>query len=139
MQITRNSPGRAVPSVARALDALLNDRDTPLAEIVDRHFTPDYRQRTDGSWDDRAGFVRHIEHLRSLVRRASVTVLDELVDGDTYAERHVVEVDKVDGSRAAHEVYVFAQITADGRFSRLEEATVLLAGSGRDAELGRAR
>jgi hypothetical protein len=60
------------------------------------------------------------------VESAAVTVLDEFVDGDRYAERHVVDLRKRDGSRIRQEVYAFAQCDADGRFACIEEMSLPL-------------
>ena len=90
-------------TVAVALDELL-DSTLPLDDAIDRHFSPTYRQRTNGSWDDRDEFAAHIAHLRTLVQHATVTVLDELYNGDAFAERHVIDIVKVDGGRVIQEV-----------------------------------
>ncbi|MFI8081594.1 nuclear transport factor 2 family protein [Kitasatospora sp. NPDC086009] len=125
--------------IATALTALLFTPGLDLAEAVDRHFAPDYRQRTDGSWADRAEFTAHIAHLREVVASGRVEVLDELVQGDRYADRHVVDVTKTDGSTVRMEVYVFAEFAPDGRFRRLEETTLMLRGGEEDRDLGSAR
>jgi hypothetical protein len=126
-------------TIAAALTDLLLTPELPLEEALDRHFAPDYRQRTDGVWIDRAGFAEHIAHLRGVVAGGSIRVHDELGAGAAYAERHTVDVVKSDGSTASHEVYVFAERAADGRFVRLEEVTLMLAGSEADRGLGSAR
>lgn len=72
---------------------------------------PTFRQRTNGSWDDRAAFRARIIQLRDVVEHTTITVLDELIDADSYAERHVVDLVKRD---------------PDGRFTRIEEATAML-------------
>ncbi|MER6394859.1 nuclear transport factor 2 family protein [Kitasatospora sp. NPDC001603] len=125
--------------IATALTDLLFTPGLDLAEAVDRHFAPDYRQRTDGSWADRAEFTAHIAHLREVVASGRVEVLDELVQGDRYADRHVVDVTKTDGSTVRMEVYVFAEFSPDGRFRRLEETTLMLRGGEEDRDLGSAR
>ncbi|MFD9597873.1 nuclear transport factor 2 family protein [Kitasatospora sp. NBC_01246] len=125
--------------IATALTDLLFTPGLDLAEAVDRHFAPDYRQRTDGSWADRAEFTAHIAHLREVVASGRVEVLDELVQGDRYADRHVVDVTKTDGSTVRMEVYVFAEFAPDGRFRRLEETTLMLRGGEEDRDLGSAR
>ncbi|MFF1796974.1 nuclear transport factor 2 family protein [Kitasatospora sp. NPDC058263] len=125
--------------IATALTDLLFTPGLDLAEAVDRHFAPDYRQRTDGSWADRAEFTAHIAHLREVVASGRVEVLDELVQGDRYADRHVVDVTKTDGSTVRMEVYVFAEFAPDGRFRRLEETTLMLRGDEEDRDLGSAR
>ncbi|WP_406192967.1 nuclear transport factor 2 family protein [Kitasatospora sp. NBC_01560] len=125
--------------IAAALNDLLFDRSLTVDEAADRHFTPDYRQRTDGEWADRAGFVEHIAHLRTIVAGGSVEVHEELYDGDKYADRHTASVTKTDGSTVRMEVYVFGEFGPDGRFSRIEETTLLLQGADADRGMGSAR
>ncbi|MEU9015764.1 nuclear transport factor 2 family protein [Streptomyces sp. NPDC048479] len=119
-------------------DLLLNDEIT-LDEAADRHFTPDYRQRTDGEWADRTQFLDHIAHLRTLVAGGEVEVHEELYDGNKYADRHSCHITKKDGSTVSMEVYVFADLAPDGRFQRIEETTLMLKGSDADRNLGSAR
>ncbi|TQK42473.1 SnoaL-like protein [Streptomyces sp. SLBN-118] len=123
---------------AALTDLLLNDEIT-LDEAADRHFTPDYRQRTDGEWADRTQFLDHIAHLRTLVAGGEVEVHEELYDGNKYADRHTCHITKKDGSTVSMEVYVFADVAPDGRFQRIEEATLMLKGSDADRNLGSAR
>ncbi|MDF2261528.1 nuclear transport factor 2 family protein [Streptantibioticus ferralitis] len=125
--------------VAAALTDLIFNTDITVEEAADRHFTPGYRQRTDGQWADRAGFIEHIAHVRTLVAEGSVEVHDELYDGTKYADRHTVNITKKDGSTVRTEVYVFADLAADGRFSRIEETTLMLQGSEADRNIGSAR
>ena len=70
--------------------------------------------------------MARIVALREIVKHATITVLDELVDGECYAERHVVDLLKHDGERIHQEVYLFAERDPDGRFARIEETTLLL-------------
>ena len=123
---------------AALTDLLLNDGIT-LGEAADRHFTPDYRQRTDGEWADRAQFLDHIAHLRTLVAGGEVEVHEELYDGTRYADRHTCHITKKDGSTVSMEVYLFADLAPDGRFQRIEETTLMLKGSDADRNLGSAR
>ncbi|MEV6674725.1 nuclear transport factor 2 family protein [Streptomyces sp. NPDC051162] len=125
--------------IAAALTDLILNTDITVEEAADRHFAPDYRQRTDGQWADRAGFIEHIAHVRTLVAEGSVEVHDELCDGTKYADRHTVNITKKDGSTVLTEVYVFADLAPDGRFSRIEETTLMLQGSEADRNIGSAR
>ncbi len=113
-------------TIKDAFDDLLNNQQLPADEAVDLHFAPTFRQRTNGSWDDRAGFLAHIVDLRKVVEHASITILDELTDANRYAERHVVDLVQRDGKRILQEVYVFAERDSDGRFVRIEETTLML-------------
>ncbi|MFG2617128.1 nuclear transport factor 2 family protein [Streptomyces sp. NPDC048507] len=125
--------------IAAALTDLLFSPGLDLHEAADRHFAPDYRQRTDGRWDDRDEFLAHIGHLRDVVASGTVEVHDELYDGLRYADRHTVHVTKRDGSSVSMEVYLFGEFAPDGRFRRIEETTLMLAGSAEDRDLGSAR
>ncbi|MCY0957351.1 nuclear transport factor 2 family protein [Streptomyces sp. H27-H5] len=126
-------------TIAAALDDLLFTPGLDLREAVDRHFAPDYRQRTDGTWDERDGFIAHIAHLRTVIAEGSIEVHEELTDGRLYADRHTVDVVKKDGSAVRTEVYLFGEFAADGRFRRIEETTLMLSGSETDRNLGSAR
>ncbi|WP_086707831.1 nuclear transport factor 2 family protein [Streptomyces antimycoticus] len=126
-------------NITAALTDLLFTPGLDLAEAADRHFAPDYRQRTDGRWDDRGEFLAHIAHLRTIVASGSVQVLDEVVQGDRYADRHVIDVAKTDGSTVRTEVYLFAEFAPDGRFRRIEETTLMLQGAEADRNMGSAR
>ena len=101
----------------------LFDGQLPVEEAADRHYGPTFRQRTNGIWDDRAGFLARITELRELVEHAAITVLDELTDGHQYAERHLIELRQRDGTRIVQEVSVFAERDSAGRFVRIEETT----------------
>ncbi|MFI9809461.1 nuclear transport factor 2 family protein [Streptomyces sp. NPDC052301] len=125
--------------VRTALTDLLLTPGLDLDEAADRHFAPDYRQRTDGSWDNRTEFLAHIAHLRTVVAGGSVEVHDELFSGHHYADRHTMEVIKIDGSTVRMEVYLFGEFAPDGRFRRIEETTLMLEGTDADRNLGSAR
>ncbi|MFB7630321.1 nuclear transport factor 2 family protein [Streptomyces sp. NPDC056149] len=125
--------------ISTALTDLLFTPGLSLEAAADRHFAPDYRQRTDGRWDDRQEFLAHISHLRQVVAGGSVQVHDELTAGDRYADRHTVNVTKNDGATVRMEVYLFAEFAPDGRFRRIEETTLMLEGAGDDRNLGSAR
>jgi 1,6-anhydro-N-acetylmuramate kinase len=112
-------------TLRNALSDLLENHELPVDEAADRHIAPGFRQRTNGHWDDRAGFLARIRHLRSNTRDVTITVLDEITDGSRYAERHIIDLLGADGRRVVHEVYVFASLGPDGRFERIEEATVV--------------
>ncbi|MFE6738472.1 nuclear transport factor 2 family protein [Streptomyces tubercidicus] len=125
--------------IKAALDDLVFSRELTVQEAADRHFTPEYRQRTDGEWLDRDGFIEHITHLRTLVSHGEIEVHDELYDGSKYADRHTVHATKKDGSTVRLEVYVFADFGPDGRFSRIEEVSLMLQGADSDRGIASAR
>lgn len=112
-------------TIKLAVDDLLNNRELTAAEALDRHFGPTFRQRTNGSWEDRAAVLARIVQFREVVEHATITVLDELAVGDRYAERHLIDLLHRAGTRTVHEVYVFAERDADGRFTRIEEVATV--------------
>jgi hypothetical protein len=124
------------PDIRSALDDLLNQQQRPLDDVLAHHFSPNYRQRTNGQWSDREVFAQHVRKLREVVASARIEVLDELCDGNRYADRHLVHVAKRDGSKVVQEVYLFAELDAEGRFARIEETTLMLEGAESDREMG---
>jgi hypothetical protein len=109
-----------------AVEALLDPDGPPVEVAVDRHFAPGFRQRADGARFDRLAFLDRMRGLRAAAERVDVRVLDELVVGARYAERHVIDIALRDGTRVRREVLVFAERDAAGRFLRIDEATVAL-------------
>jgi hypothetical protein len=110
-------------TVKEAVEDLLNPQ-LPVQAVIDTHFAPAFHQRVNGSWIDRATFLEGIVRLRAVLDHAKVTVLDELGKGERYAERHLIELVLRDGAVAYQQVYVFAQRDSDGRFVRIEEASI---------------
>ncbi|NHC63042.1 nuclear transport factor 2 family protein [Paenalcaligenes suwonensis] len=123
-------------SIHTVLDQLLNQQQLDLSDVIDRHFSPHYRQRTNGVWDDRTAFTQHIRKLREVVASVRIEVLDELRDGNRYADRHCVYVTKRDGSTVVQEVYLFGELDHEGRFLRIEETTLMLEGAEADRNIG---
>ncbi|MFG2977012.1 nuclear transport factor 2 family protein [Streptomyces sp. NPDC048331] len=122
--------------ITRAINDLLFTPGVDLTEAVDRHFTPDYRQRTNGVWSDLASFTQHMTRLRSLIRSGHIEVHDEVRDGTLYADRHTVTLVHEDGHTSRTEVYLFAHLSPDGRFRRVDETTLLVTGHADDENLG---
>jgi hypothetical protein len=119
-------------TIKDAVNDLFNNQQLSAGAAVDRHYGPTFRQRTNGSWNDRRGFLARIDDLRKVVKHATITVLDELTDDNRYAERHIVDLVQRDGKRILQEVYVFAERDPDGRFARIEETTLVLEGDEAD-------
>ncbi len=122
-------------TIKDAVDDLFNNQQLPADEAFDRHYGPSFRQRTNGSWDDRPAVLARIAALRKVVDHATITVLDELTDGHRYAERHIVDLVQRDGNRILQEVSVFAEQDSDGRFVRIEETTLMIEDNQADRSL----
>ena len=116
-----------------------DDATHPLEATIDRYFTPDYQQRTDGELVGRDGFTAHIRALRALAAGGSVRVLEALRAGNRVADRHEVIVTKRDGTTSRLEVYLFGELASDGRLRRVEEISRIVDGDQADARLARVR
>ncbi|MFG2313162.1 nuclear transport factor 2 family protein [Streptomyces sp. NPDC048566] len=125
--------------ITRAINDLLFTPGLDLDTALERHFSTDYRQRTDGVWSDRSAFAQHIDRLRSLIHSGHVEVHDEFRDGPRYADRHTVTLTLRDGRTSRTEVYLFGRFAPDGRFESVEETTLLLSGNTEDRKLGSVR
>lgn len=108
-------------SISEALLALLTDHDRPVEQVLDEYFTDDYRQSTDGVWVDRGGFGERMSQLRSYLQGVEIEVVAEVTNGSVYAERHVIRATQLDGAHLGQEVFLFAELAADGRFAKVEE------------------
>lgn len=123
-------------NIAKILETILNDHSVAIDEIANQYFSPYYRQRTNGRWDDRAEFIKHLHKLREVVSSAKIEVIEELQQANLYADRHLVTAVKKDGSITTQEVYLFAELDNQGRFVRVEETTLMLHGTEQDKNLG---
>jgi len=126
-------------TIDNVLDELINQQELPLEKVIDRYFNPNYRQRTNGCWEDREGFAHHARKLREICAFARIDVLDELRERNLYATRHRVMCTKRDGSEVVMEVYMFAETEESGRFLRIEETTLMLKGTESDRDFGSAK
>ncbi|MGW5556504.1 hypothetical protein ACWER9_04660 [Micromonospora sp. NPDC003944] len=93
-----------------------------LEEALDKYYAPDLIHTGDGRTRDRAAFAEMVAGIRSKVVEGTVTVLDELYDGLTYAERHRYTMTMTDGTVVNREMYYFATLAEDGRFQRVHES-----------------
>jgi hypothetical protein len=112
-------------SMATVLEELLNEQGTAVEEVMARHFTPAYRQRTGGVWADWPEIARNLTHIRTMIRSVKIELLDELVVGSAYADRHVLTLELSDGTRQVRESYLFGSLAPDGRFQTIEEVTLV--------------
>lgn len=114
--------------IRAALTDLL-DHELPLDDALDRHFSADHHQRTNGTCSDRGEFAAHTAHPRSIVSNVRITVLDEhrrcALRRPTRGRGHHT---RTDGGRVVREVCLFGEVAADGRSTRVEETTPKLTG-----------
>jgi hypothetical protein len=126
-------------SITKVLDEIINRQDMALEGILNRYFSPGYRQRTNNEWEGLENFAHHARKLREIIASCKIEVHDELRNGNLYATRHRVLCTKRNGDEIDMEVYMFAETDDSGRFIRIEEATLMLKGLESDRDLGNAR
>ena len=97
--------------------------DFPLAETVDRYFSADFVEIVDGARMDREQFLGHLQGLRTMAVDGRIEVFDALLDGMSFAQHHLMEMVAADGTTVAREVFMFGELTADGRIGRISEVS----------------
>ena len=89
---------------------------------MDTCFADDYLHYMNGIAYSRADFAATAAGARLKISHGTVTTLDELRAGQSYAERHLLDIVNRDGSVERTEVFVIGRYSPDGRFARLNEA-----------------
>jgi hypothetical protein len=110
-----------VTRIRAIIEDVLGHRALSIEDAADRHYSPQFRQRINGQWAERAEVLTRLSALRESTTLIQMTVLDELVDGQRYAERHIIKLRTTEGQQVSQEVYVFGQLDADGRLTWVEE------------------
>lgn len=125
----------------RALNAVCFGRPEDTETAIDQYFTADYEQTTDGETSKHAQFVDHIAKLRGTIKRGHIHVIEAIQEGSRIAERHTVHITRTNGQEAVLEVYLFGEMTAEGKLHRVHEITRVVSGADRatDQELARVR
>jgi hypothetical protein len=90
-------------------------------------FSDDYVQTTDGRTSNRQEFEQHIRHLLASVNSIDFEVLDAVQQGQSIADRHLVQLVYQDGRKATIEINLFGTVT-DGRLSRVHEISRVVSG-----------
>ena len=118
--------------MASLLTGLFNGDIDP-AEV----FTPDYQQITDGHSLDYQGFVQHLNHVRTQIRKITFTVEALCCHDECVAGRHRVAVTYPEGRQAELEVYMFAALR-EGKICSIHEVTRATGGDPSDRALAHA-
>jgi hypothetical protein len=120
------------------LHDLLNEQDMPLEQAMDKYLRPTYRQRTNGHWDDRGGVTEHMAHLRAM---SSTRTSSSWMRSPTGSSMPSGTSSRSPSATVAawFRRSTFGELDADGRFSRVEETTLMLEGAESDRGIGSAR
>jgi hypothetical protein len=117
------------PALADAVRELLFSTHRRVEDVVKAFFADDYEHRVNGKSYSRDEFTMQACVARSDIAYGTITTHDELRYWDRFAERHVLDITRVDGSVESTEVCVIGRYAIDGRFLRLNEARFPLAGT----------
>lgn len=99
----------------------LGDEDA--GAVVDRFYTPDVVQMSDGVPFDRAKLVAHLRPIRKNLVAYRYEVHEALVDGDRIAARLTIHAELRHERAVSTDVYLFGEITPDGRIRRTHQLT----------------
>lgn len=119
------------------LTTVLNGSVDDIEQAVTQYFSPHYVQTTDGHESAYAQFKEHLFKLRSILKSAQVEILLFLADGSKVADRHVVTVEKLDGSQIVMEVLLLGECDCEGRLVKVWETTRQVKGEVDGSNLGR--
>ena len=91
--------------------------------VFDRYHTPDFVMRNDGVQLDREKLLAHVRPARKRARHVHVDVLETMSAADQVAARYTLTADMATGNTIATEIYMFGQLSADGRLRRVDQIT----------------
>jgi hypothetical protein len=91
--------------------------------VVDRFYAPDLVQESDGIPFDQAKLVAHLRPIRKNLVSCRYEVHEALVDGDRIAARLTIHADLRHERGVATDVYLFGEVTPDGRLRRVNQLT----------------
>ncbi|MEU7577078.1 nuclear transport factor 2 family protein [Streptomyces sp. NPDC041068] len=92
-------------------------------QSIDRFYTPDFVQVSDGTELDRAALAEHAPAASNTFDGAQYTVHEALQSGDTLAVRLTFEGALKAGGMIQMEYYTFAELSDDRRFKRVTQIT----------------
>lgn len=116
------SPERFVADFFNSFtEQALGDEDA--GAVVDRFYTPDVVQVTNGVPLDRARLVAHLRPIRKNLVAYRYEVHEALADGDRIAARLTIHAQLRHERAVSTEVYLFGEVTPDGRIRRAHQLT----------------
>ncbi|MFI2526573.1 nuclear transport factor 2 family protein [Streptomyces sp. NPDC018967] len=91
--------------------------------VIDRYYTPGFVQISDGVLIDRERLIAHLRPVRKNLESGTYEVKEAMMQGNRIAARLVVHAVMRKGRKVDTEVYMFGDLSADGRFSRIDQIT----------------
>ena len=124
---------------SKAFNELFAGDVSDARSTVEKYFTPQYEQTTDGHVSQYEDFIKHIEFLRSIAETCNIEIVDFVREGRKVAERHFVSGRTKAGKELKAEVYLFGELDeVEGkRLVKAVEATRVVVGDEKDQDLAR--
>ena len=91
--------------------------------VFDRYHTPDFVICNDGIQLDREKLLAHVRPARKRAKGVRVEVHETVSTADRVAARYTLTADMATGNTIATEIYMFGQLSADGRLRRVDQIT----------------
>ncbi|WFE47794.1 nuclear transport factor 2 family protein [Verrucosispora sp. WMMD1129] len=93
------------------------------ATVFDRYHTPDFVMCNDGIHLDRERLLAHVRPARKRATSVRVEVHETVNSAERVAARYTLTADMATGKTIATEIYMFGQLSADGRLRRIDQVT----------------
>ncbi|MFF5975620.1 nuclear transport factor 2 family protein [Streptomyces sp. NPDC012769] len=117
-----SDPARFVTAFFESLTAATVG-GTPPEDVMERHFTPDIVQISDGIRLDHDRLLAHLRPVRRNVTAYRFEVHEALAQGTHIAARLTVHARTRQGGATTTDVHLFADFTDDGRMRRAHQLT----------------
>ena len=91
--------------------------------VFDRYHTLDFVMCNDGIQLDRQKLLAHVRPARKRAKGVHVEVHETVCAADRVAARYTLTADMATGNTIATEIYMFGQVSADGRLHRVDQVT----------------
>ena len=93
------------------------------ALVFDRYHTVDFVMCNDGIQLDRAKLLAHVRPARKRAKAVRVEVHEAVSTAERVAARYTLTADMTSGNTIATEIYMFGQLSMDGRLQRVDQIT----------------
>ncbi|MFY1577299.1 nuclear transport factor 2 family protein [Verrucosispora sp. WMMD703] len=93
------------------------------ATVFDRYHTPDFVMCNDGIHLARERLLAHVRPARKRATSVRVEVHETVSSAERVAARYTLTADMATGKTIATEIYMFGQLSADGRLRRIDQVT----------------
>jgi hypothetical protein len=97
--------------------------DEDAETVFDRYHTPDFVICNDGIQLDREKLLAHVRPARKRAKGVRVEVHETVRAADRVAARYTLTADMATGNTIATQIYMFGQLSADGRLRRVDQIT----------------